>query len=106
MPTAPRSTRLLPVSPDPAARASLSRQLTDALRRAVLHGQYAPGSRLPSTRALAAELDVSRNTVLEAYGQLLAEGYLEGRTGSGTFVSHALPDALLRERLRAVSPAR
>jgi GntR family transcriptional regulator/MocR family aminotransferase len=51
---------------------------------------------VPSTRALAAELAVSRQPVLTAYDQLLHEGYLDGRTGSGTFASAALPDDLLR----------
>jgi GntR family transcriptional regulator/MocR family aminotransferase len=53
------------------------------------------GTRLPSTRALAAELGVSRTTVVTAFEALLAEGYLEGRVGSGTFVAGSLPDELL-----------
>ena len=75
---------LFAVNPDPSAAVSLSRQIASSLRRAVLNRQCPPGSRLPSTRTLASELGVSRNTVLDAYGQLLAEGYLEGRSGSGT----------------------
>jgi GntR family transcriptional regulator/MocR family aminotransferase len=50
---------------------------------------------VPATRALAVELKCSRNTVLAAYEQLLSEGYLEGRHGSGTYVSRVLPDTLL-----------
>ncbi len=53
------------------------------------------GTRLPSSRALANALNVSRTTVFEAYQQLLFEGYLEGRRGSGTFVARTVPDALL-----------
>lgn len=53
------------------------------------------GMKLPSTRALAEELNISRNTVLNAYRQLLAEGYLESREGSGTFVARVLPELLL-----------
>jgi GntR family transcriptional regulator/MocR family aminotransferase len=68
----------------------LHRQLYHALREAVLHGRLASGMRLPSTRDLARELSVSRNTVLAAFEQLLAEGYLSGRVGSGTYVSQAL----------------
>ena len=49
----------------------------------------------PSTRNLADELDVARNTVMGAYEQLLAEGYLEGETGSGTYVARDLPDKIL-----------
>ncbi len=70
----------------------LARQLAAALRESILTGQLRPGARLPSTRLLAGELGVSRNTVLEAYAELLAEGYLEGQVGSGTFVSPLLPD--------------
>jgi GntR family transcriptional regulator/MocR family aminotransferase len=65
------------------------------MRAAILSGELRGGMKLPSTRALAEELNISRNTVLSAYRQLLAEGYLEGREGSGTFVAHVLPEALL-----------
>ncbi|MBA3534472.1 MAG: PLP-dependent aminotransferase family protein [Ardenticatenales bacterium] len=73
----------------------LHRQLYDSLRRAILAGQLRAGTRLPSTRTLAQELGLSRNTVLAAFDQLLAEGYVEGTVGSGTFVAAALPDDLL-----------
>jgi GntR family transcriptional regulator/MocR family aminotransferase len=73
----------------------LHRQIYEGLRRAILEGLLRPGQRVPSTRALAVELDVSRLPVLTAYDQLLHEGYLDGRVGSGTFVSPALPDDLL-----------
>jgi GntR family transcriptional regulator/MocR family aminotransferase len=72
---------------------ALVQRVYGALRRAILAGEVSPGSRLPSTRALARELDVSRNTVLLAYDQLLAEGYAEGQRGSGTYVTRTLPDA-------------
>ncbi|HET6451074.1 MAG TPA: PLP-dependent aminotransferase family protein [Spirochaetia bacterium] len=65
----------------------LTRQITDRLREMVQSGELAPGARLVSTRRLAGELDVSRNVVLEAFDQLLAEGYLEARAGSGTYVA-------------------
>ena len=71
---------------------AIHRQLYDALRRAILEGLLRPGQRIPSTRALAIELGVSRLPVLMAYEQLLHEGYLRGKTGSGTFVSPELPD--------------
>src|SRR5579859_2310310 len=71
----------------------LYRQLYDGLRRAILHGSLARGARLPSTRALAEQLGISRNTVLNAFDQLLAEGYLESRVGSGTRVAAAPPEA-------------
>ncbi len=72
------------------------RQVYDGLRQAILEGRLRPGQRIPSTRGLAADLGVSRLPVLSAYEQLLHEGYLVGRTGSGTFVSRDLPDDLLR----------
>lgn len=74
------------------------RQVYDGLRQAILEGRLRPGQRIPSTRGLAADLGVSRLPVLSAYEQLLHEGYLVGRTGSGTFVSRDLPDDLLRAR--------
>ncbi|MBS1968488.1 MAG: PLP-dependent aminotransferase family protein, partial [Chloroflexi bacterium SZAS-1] len=80
---------------NPAASLPLHRQLYNALREAILGGRLAGGMRLPATRALAAELAISRNTVLEAYAQLLAEGYITGRVGAGTYVARALPDELL-----------
>ncbi|MEV7736694.1 PLP-dependent aminotransferase family protein [Streptomyces sp. NPDC088921] len=63
------------------------RGLTDALREAVRTGRLAPGTRLPSSRALAADLGVARNTVADAYADLVAEGWLTARQGSGTRVS-------------------
>ncbi len=70
----------------------LYQQVYRAARRAILTAELAPGIRFPSTRALAKDLGVSRNTVILAYDQLLAEGYLVSREGSGTFVSTQLPD--------------
>lgn len=89
-------TRLIAL--DPHATAPMYRQLYDALRLAILAGQLPSGARLPSTRALAHELAISRNTVLDAYAQLLAEGYVEGQVGSGTYVARALPEELLQAR--------
>jgi GntR family transcriptional regulator/MocR family aminotransferase len=62
-------------------------QLTQALKQAILSGRCAPDSRLPPTRVLAREIAVSRNTVLAAYEQLAAEGFIEGRVGSGCYVA-------------------
>ncbi|MEP6495420.1 MAG: PLP-dependent aminotransferase family protein [bacterium] len=81
---------------DRRAGVSLHQQIYDGLQRAILAGRLRPGQRLPSTRALAIELEMSRLPVLTAYEQLLHEGYLDGRVGSGTFVSDALPDDALR----------
>lgn len=94
-----RNTSSIPLAAvelDPAAPEPLYRQLYGQLRGAILERRLAPGLRLPSTRALAAELGVSRNTVLAAFEQLAAEGYLAGRTGSGTTVAGELPEEGLR----------
>jgi GntR family transcriptional regulator/MocR family aminotransferase len=80
---------------DRSSPVPLSRQLYDRLRATILSGQLGSGFRLPATRTLAAELGISRNTVLLAYDQLLAEGYIEGKAGSGTTVARALPETLL-----------
>ncbi len=85
------SVRLVP-PPDPNQPAALYRQLYQNLRAAILSGRLKRGSRLPSTREMAVSLNVSRNTVLNAFEQLLAEGYLETTPASGTFVSLHLPE--------------
>jgi GntR family transcriptional regulator/MocR family aminotransferase len=79
----------------PDTSAPLYQTLYTHIRAAILSGELIGGMKLPSTRALAEELKISRNTVLNAYRQLLAEGYLEGREGSGTFVARVLPELLL-----------
>src|SRR5688500_5972222 len=61
--------------------------LTEALRDAVRSGRLAPGTRLPASRALASDLGVARSTVTESYAELVAEGWLTARQGSGTHVA-------------------
>jgi GntR family transcriptional regulator/MocR family aminotransferase len=68
----------------------LYKQLYERLRAAILSGQLERGARLPSTRTLAAELGVSRNTTALAYDMLLMEGFLESRVGQGTVVARSL----------------
>jgi GntR family transcriptional regulator/MocR family aminotransferase len=82
------------VQVDPEGLEGLQQQIYAAIRRAILEGVVAPGTRLPSSRALASELGVSRTTTLLALEKLLAEGYLTARRGAGTFVAHELPDDL------------
>lgn len=90
---------LLELPLDASSAAPLFRQLYEGLRGAILSGSLKPAGRLPASRTLAADLGVSRNTVTSAYDQLLAEGYLEGRVGAGTYVTRTLPeDALLVRR--------
>ncbi|NDZ69625.1 winged helix-turn-helix transcriptional regulator, partial [Streptomyces sp. SID10362] len=84
----------------------LRRGLTDALREAVRTGRLTPGTRLPSSRTLAADLGIARNTVADAYADLVAEGWLTARQGSGTRVADraVVPPADTAPRSRA--PAR
>ena len=84
------------ISLDHTSSVPLYRQLYNALREAILSGQLAPGTRLPSTRALATELSLSRNTVVNGFEQLIAEGYLAGKVGAGTHVTLNLPDDVLQ----------
>ncbi|GGS51927.1 MocR-like pyridoxine biosynthesis transcription factor PdxR [Actinokineospora fastidiosa] len=81
----------LPVSVDRSSGTPLAVQLADALRAAAADGRLRAGDRLPSTRALAAQLDVSRTVTAAAYEQLHAEGWIAGRHGSGTYVTTAPP---------------
>ncbi|WP_371370372.1 PLP-dependent aminotransferase family protein [Pseudomonas sp. QL9] len=96
---------------DPAQ--GLGVQLFQALRERILDGRLGARSRLPASRDLANALGVSRNTVVRAYEQLYAEGYIEGRTGDGTYVAervqpqgvpvpqeHRVPEVASLERLQ------
>lgn len=91
-------------------RGPLYDRIYRALRQAILSGEMPRGMRLPSTRRLAEESGVSRNTVLLAYDQLLAEGYIRGLVGSGTYVASELPEEMLeagdaRTAAASASPA-
>lgn len=90
------STPFITIDENDAARTPIFRQIYTAIRTGVLDGRFSSGSRVPSTRTLAMDLGVSRMTVVNAYDQLFAEGYLEGRHGSGTFVATQLPEEFLR----------
>ncbi|MGX2998487.1 MocR-like pyridoxine biosynthesis transcription factor PdxR [Streptomyces sp. JNUCC 64] len=81
------------------------RALQSALREAVRGGRLAPGTRLPSSRDLAADLGVSRGLVTEAYEQLAAEGYLRSGRGSGTWVGDTARAARAPVRDRAPRPS-
>jgi GntR family transcriptional regulator/MocR family aminotransferase len=81
-------------------------QIYDGYRKAILEGRLRAGQRIPSTRALARELGISRLPVLTAFEQLLHEGYLEGRTGSGTFVASSIHDMQDATALVHAPPAR
>jgi GntR family transcriptional regulator/MocR family aminotransferase len=97
----------LPIELDAASDVPLHRQLYDGLRAAIAEGRVTPGTRLPSTRALAEALGVSRSTITSSFAQLHSEGYLQATTGSGTYVCNDLPDdaaaALVRKTPHADS---
>jgi GntR family transcriptional regulator/MocR family aminotransferase len=71
-------------------------QIYEGVRAAITSGRLIPGQRLPSTRTLAEELQISRYPVFSAFDQLLQEGYLDGKVGSGTFVRYNIPDEVSR----------
>ncbi len=73
------------------------RRVYETIRRAITEQVLPSGSRLPSTRSLAADLNVSRNTILAAFDQLLDEGYVAAKTGSGTYVCYKQTDALFKQ---------
>ncbi len=92
------------LSLDEGAAEPLYRQLEDQIRTAIWQGRLRPGERLPSTRRLARDLGVARNTAINAYNQLIIEGYLATATGSGTRVAQDLPEALLQVPGRRAIP--
>jgi len=97
----------IPVHVERGGDELLHRQVYRELVQLILSGRLRPGARLPSSRMLADDLGVARNTVLLAIEQLLSEGYVETRHGAGTYVSRELPDrSPLRWRSHAVQQAR
>lgn len=95
----------LPVALDRESSEPLAVQLADALRSAASEGRLRAGDRLPSTRALAESLGVSRTVTAAAYEQLHAEGWIAGRHGSGTYVTTTPPGALRKRSRKPVTPA-
>lgn len=85
-----------PIALDATSETPLYRQISVWFQRAILAGQLQPGQRVPSTRALAKALRVSRIPVLSAYELLIAEGYFQPFVGAGTCVSRSIPDAMCR----------
>ena len=93
----PKKLSTLPLSlRGPKPGTPLYRWLYEELRARILSGQLRPGVRLPATRDLALQYGLSRPTIVTAFEQLRSEGYVEGKVGSGTYVSQTLPDALLQ----------
>lgn len=95
----PREITSMPLNlPAPGRGASLYRWFYEELRAAILEGRLRPGARLPATRDLGRAYRLSRATIVTAFDQLKSEGYVEGKAGSGTYVSQVLPDQLLDVR--------
>jgi GntR family transcriptional regulator/MocR family aminotransferase len=90
--------------------ATLTRWLYDEIRAAILSGRLRRGSRLPASREFAAQQRVSRHIVVNVFDQLIEEGYLTGRVGSGTWVREQIPDDFLAQRhsraVPQIAPAR
>jgi GntR family transcriptional regulator/MocR family aminotransferase len=91
------SVGVVPIIPfDRTSSVPFYQQIYEGVRAAITSGRLIPGQRLPSTRTLADELQISRYPVFSAFDQLLQEGYLDGKVGSGTFVSYTIPDDVNR----------
>ncbi|KVE30071.1 DNA-binding protein [Burkholderia singularis] len=86
-----------------AAQPPIYRQLHRLLQQAILTRELPPGARMPSSRLLAAELGIARNTVTQVYEQLVLEGYVTSATGRGTFVADSAPDEIVGEPLSGVA---
>jgi GntR family transcriptional regulator/MocR family aminotransferase len=93
------------IAVDRKATKPLHKQIYDAYRAMIVGRTLDAGQQIPSTRALAAELKISRIPALTAYAQLLAEGYFETRIGAGTFVCSSLPEQMTSSARRATGSA-
>ena len=89
----------------PGGRAAVPAGLTTAISSSIVDGRLRAGAKLPASRELAERLGLSRTVVVAAYEQLLAEGYVAGRIGSGTYVASDLPDRPRRTRIDRSRPA-
>lgn len=91
---------------EPTGATGVRAGLMEALREAARTGRLAPGTRLPSSRTLAADLGIARNTVADAYAELVAEGWLTARQGSGTRVAQRAEPRRAPARARRSRPPR
>ena len=96
----------LPLLVDRSGAESLTDQIARQIRQAIASAQLAGGVRLPSSRQLAEQLEVARNTVMRAYEALMAEGWVESRPASGLFVAAAEPIVVARVEPSASAPGR
>ena len=95
MPTTRKSAAPFITIPIEESEIPIYRQIYEALRRQILSGILPAKAQLPSTRTLSRQMAVSRMTIVNAYEQLFAEGYIEGVSGSGTYVACLLPEEML-----------
>src|SRR6266699_1148165 len=93
------------ISVDRRVRKPLHQQIYDSFRHRIIRRELRAGELVPSSRWLARELGVSRMPVLNAYAQLLAEGYFESRVGAGTLACSSLPDQLTACEARSTASA-
>jgi GntR family transcriptional regulator/MocR family aminotransferase len=91
----PRRAPPLGLALDPSSPEPLHRQIGEQMRRAILDGRLKPGTRLPSSRQMAQDFDCARGTVVLAFDQLVAEGYVVSQAGSAMSVAANLPDEML-----------
>ena len=101
MKSPPFRSALPPLALDPTSRRPLNAQLASSLRDAIRTGRLAPGRLMPPTREAALQLGIGRNTVVDAYSELVAEGLLEARGRLGT---HVAPQVARRATTEAPSP--
>jgi GntR family transcriptional regulator/MocR family aminotransferase len=89
---------------DPEAPRTATRALFEQLRDSIVSGRLAEGDRLPPSRSVAAQLGVSRHTITTVYGRLAAEGFIEGRSGGGSFVCRVAGRSQARRSTTALHP--
>ena len=89
----------------PSGKQELWRWLYTELRGAILDGRLKPGARMPSTRSLGKQYSLSRGTVVVAFDQLQAEGYIRTEVGSGTYIASGVPEGLLPLTRKPATPA-
>jgi GntR family transcriptional regulator/MocR family aminotransferase len=94
------------ISIDQQSATPVHSQVYEAWRQGILSGRFARNDRVPSTRELAVTLGLARSTVTQAYEQLIAEGYLQSRHGSGTFVCSEPPEKMLHAQVTQRERAR
>jgi GntR family transcriptional regulator/MocR family aminotransferase len=94
---------LLDIQVDTGLATPIARQIYQQMRQSIVTSALPKGSRLPSTRELAELIEVSRFSVVAAYDELMAEGFIEGKQGSGTFVTNEIPDSLSGSSMFAVA---